>query len=48
MEKIKTEIEELRKKINQHSYAYYVMDNPTVSDYEYDMLMREVKQIENL
>lgn len=34
MEKIKTEIEELRKKINQHSYAYYVMDNPTVSDYE--------------
>ena len=46
MEKIKTEIEELRKKINQHSYAYYVMDNPTVSDYEYDLLFRRLLELE--
>ena len=46
MEKIKTEIEELRKKINQHSYAYYVMDNPTVSDYEYDLLFRPLLELE--
>lgn len=46
MEKIKTEIEELRKKINQHSYAYYVMDNPTVSDYEYDLLFRRLLEFE--
>ena len=46
MEKIKTEIEELRKKINQHSYAYYLMDNPTVSDYEYDLLFRRLLDLE--
>ena len=46
MEKIKTEIEELRKKINQHSYAYYLMDNPTVSDYEYDLLFRRLLELE--
>ena len=46
MEKIKTEIEELRKRINQHSYAYYVMDNPTVSDYEYDLLFRRLLELE--
>ena len=46
MEKIKTEIEELRKRINQHNHAYYVMDNPTVSDYEYDLLFRRLLELE--
>lgn len=46
MDKIKTEIEELRKEINKHSYDYYVMDNPTISDYDYDMLFRRLIEYE--
>ena len=29
-------VAELRKQLNNYSYQYYVLDNPTVSDYEYD------------
>ena len=47
MEKIKTEIEELRKQLNKHSYDYYVMDNPTISDYEYDVLFRRLIELED-
>jgi len=37
---------ELRKLINHHSYCYYVLDNPEVSDAEYDALMQELKDLE--
>ena len=47
MEKIKAKILELREIINTHNMNYYVNDNPTVSDYEYDMLMRELKALES-
>lgn len=40
--KAKQKIEELRAIIAQHEYAYYVMDAPTVSDAQYDALMREL------
>lgn len=40
--KAKQKIEELRAMITQHEYAYYVMDAPTISDAEYDALMREL------
>lgn len=39
-------LNELKKEIEQHNYNYYVMDNPTVDDYTYDMMMQELKQIE--
>ncbi len=39
-------VEELRRLIEEANYNYYVLDNPTISDYEYDMLMRELQQIE--
>ncbi len=39
-------IEELRQQINHHNYRYYVLDQPTVSDAEYDRLMRELLAIE--
>ena len=39
-------IEELTEIIEKHNHSYYVMDNPTVSDYEYDMLMQELKGLE--
>lgn len=38
--------EALRKEIEQHNYAYYVLDQPTVSDATYDALMRELMEIE--
>ena len=36
----------LRNEINKHNYNYYVMDNPTISDFEYDELFKELKDIE--
>lgn len=39
-------IAQLRAQLNHHNYRYYVLDNPEVSDAEYDTLMRELKQLE--
>lgn len=38
--------EELRRKLNYHAQRYYVEDNPEISDYEYDMMLRELEGIE--
>jgi DNA ligase (NAD+) len=38
--------DELRKLLNQYSYEYHVLDEPSVSDAVYDGLMRELKQLE--
>lgn len=46
LEEIKAEIDSLKTEINHHNYRYYVMDNPEVSDAEYDALMRELKGLE--
>jgi DNA ligase (NAD+) len=35
-------IEELREKIRNHNYCYYILDDPIVSDAEYDQLMKEL------
>ena len=43
---IKEKIEELREKINHHNYRYYVLDDPEISDSEYDGLFRELKRLE--
>lgn len=43
---IKNQIEALRAQLNEHNYRYYVMDEPTVSDAEYDRLFHELKQLE--
>lgn len=39
-------IKELTEKLNQYSYEYYVLDAPTVTDYEFDMLLRELEALE--
>lgn len=39
-------IEELRKAISYHSERYYNMDEPEITDYEYDQLMLELKRLE--
>jgi len=38
--------EELRRRLNYHNYRYYVLDQPEISDAEYDRLMRELQEIE--
>ena len=37
---------ELREQLNHHNYRYYVLDQPEISDAEYDALMRELKELE--
>ena len=39
-------IEKLRKEIELHSYKYYVEDNPTIQDWEYDKLFKELQKLE--
>lgn len=40
-------VNELKDKLNKAAYEYYVLDNPTIADYEYDKLMSELIKIEN-
>ncbi len=46
MDKIKCEIEELKKEIEDHKQAYYVADAPVITDFEYDRLMRRLIELE--
>ncbi|MGB4219136.1 MAG: NAD-dependent DNA ligase LigA, partial [Bacillota bacterium] len=43
---IRDRVEDLRRQINYHDYRYYVLDDPVITDYEYDQLMRELKELE--
>ncbi len=43
---IKVEINKLREEINEHNYKYYILDQPSVPDAEYDRLLRELKALE--
>lgn len=42
----KKRIEELVKELNEHNYKYYVLSEPSISDYEFDMLLEELKKLE--
>lgn len=39
-------IQKLRAELNQHNYNYYVLDNPTISDYEFDIKLKELQDLE--
>ena len=41
------QIQNLRKELNEHNYNYYVLDNPTISDYEFDQKLKELQLLEN-
>lgn len=47
IEKAKIELIALREKINRHNYRYYILDDPEISDAEYDRLFQNLLQIEN-
>ena len=40
------EIQALRQELEQAGYAYYVLDNPTMSDYDYDHKLRRLEELE--
>ena len=42
----KNKIQELTQEINQHNYNYYMVSNPTISDYEFDMLLESLIKLE--
>ncbi len=46
MEKIKNKIKELSNFLNYHNHKYYVEDNPEISDFEYDRVLRELEDLE--
>lgn len=43
---IETKIKQLRDDLNKYAYNYYVLDNPLISDFEYDTLYKELEAIE--
>lgn len=45
-QKVLSRIKELRELIRYHDYRYYVLNQPEISDYEYDKLYKELKQLE--
>lgn len=45
-ENIQQKIEALRQEIHQHNYSYYTLDEPTISDFEFDMKLKELQDLE--
>lgn len=46
MENIKQHIANLRNELREQNYNYYVLDNPTISDYEFDIKLKELQDLE--
>jgi len=42
----KIEIENLRKELSEHNYNYYVRDNATISDYDFDIKLKKLQELE--
>ena len=43
---IQQTIEDLRNELREHNYNYYVLDNPTISDYDFDFKLKELQALE--
>ena len=43
---IKQKIESLRQELRQHNHNYYVLDNPTISDFDFDIKLKELQALE--
>ena len=46
MNEIQIQIEKLKNEINQHNYNYYVLDHPTISDFDFDQLLNHLIELE--
>lgn len=45
-EEVKNKIEELSSELSKHNHAYYVLDKPSISDREFDLLLEELQKLE--
>ena len=45
-ENIQKKIEDLREELHQHNYNYYTVDEPTISDFEFDLKLKELQELE--
>jgi len=45
-ETIRKRVDKLREEIEYHNYRYYILDQPEISDAEYDRLMKELEKLE--
>jgi len=43
---VKQRIQNLRNELREHNYNYYVLDNPTISDFEFDIKLKELQELE--
>ena len=44
---IQNSIQTLREELNQHNHNYYVLDSPTISDFEFDQKLKQLQELEN-
>lgn len=44
---IQNTIQKLREELNQHNYNYYVLDKPIISDFEFDLKLKQLQELEN-
>lgn len=43
---IEQQIQTLRRELHEHNYNYYVLDNPTISDFEFDQKLKQLQELE--
>lgn len=43
---IEQQISSLRNELSEHNYSYYVLDNPTISDFEFDQKLKQLQELE--
>jgi DNA ligase (NAD+) len=44
---IQNTIQQLREELNQHNHNYYVLDSPTISDFDFDVKLKQLQEFEN-
>ena len=44
---VKKRIDFLRKELSEHNHSYYVLDESSISDFEFDLLLKELQDLEN-
>ncbi|MDE6681242.1 MAG: NAD-dependent DNA ligase LigA, partial [Muribaculaceae bacterium] len=47
MNNIADRVRQLRNELNRHNYNYYILNQPEISDMEFDLLMKELESLEN-
>ncbi len=43
---IETQIQSLRSELREHNHNYYVLDHPTIDDFEFDMKLKQLQELE--